>query len=416
VLSRQPTQRQLDFLDWEFGIFLHFGIRTFYEGWKDWDERPMEASRFDPSELDCDQWARVAKEAGAGYMVMTSKHHDGFANWPSAYSEFGVKRAPWKDGQGDVVKEYVEACRHHGLKVGLYYSPAEKDQRRFEDASEYDTYFINQIREILEPYGTIDILWFDGAGSENHTYDWPRIVAAVREMQPEVMIFEMADPSMRWIGNESGIAPFGHSNLTSEMPESIVSEREAAPWFLPGECDCMIRDDYWFYQDHDRETVKSVDELVGLYCNSVGQGANLLVNIGPDRRGLLPEPDVSAILGMRKELNRRFSQPVTTWEQVKQADDQAWSYEASDHFLFDHVILQEDLSHGEFVTEFEIEIQTGVHGIRVCVYRGSTIGHKQIVQLPTTRARTVTVRVTSEQGRGALRSMEVHYVAGLDRE
>ena len=201
-----PTARQLEYQDWEMGIFLHFGIRTFHEGHRDWDGKPMDLARFDPATLNCDQWVVTAKRAGMHYAVLVCKHHDGFANWPSKHSRFTVAQTPWRGGQGDVVREFTDACRRHGLKIGLYYSPAEWGGTRFGDEAAYDEHFLAQITELLEGYGDIDILWFDGCGSEGHTYDWPRIVAEIRRMQPNLLLFNMGDPDFRWVGNESGVA------------------------------------------------------------------------------------------------------------------------------------------------------------------------------------------------------------------
>ena len=112
-------KEQLDFLNWEFGVFFHFGIRTFCEGHKDWDMKPMALSAFDPAQLDCDEWIRTVWEAGGKYAVLVCKHHDGFANWPSKYTEYSVKNTPWKDGRGDVVREFTQACRKYGIKQGF---------------------------------------------------------------------------------------------------------------------------------------------------------------------------------------------------------------------------------------------------------------------------------------------------------
>ena len=199
---------QLDFLRWEFGVFFHFGIRTFYEGHADWDGKPMSLDAFDPKELDCGEWLKAASDAGARYAVLVCKHHDGFANWPSAYTEYSVKHTPWRGGKGDVVREFTDACRRYGLKVGLYYSPAQFGSAQT-DAKAYDDYFIAQITELLTQYGKIDYLWFDGCGSEGHTYDTQRIVRAIRTLQPQILLFNMWDPDTRWVGNESGVARRG---------------------------------------------------------------------------------------------------------------------------------------------------------------------------------------------------------------
>ena len=155
-----PAKGQLEFMDWEFGVFFHFGIRSFFLGHRDWDNQPMPASAFNPDQLDCEQWIRTASEAGATYAILVCKHHDGFANWPTKYSDYSVAQTPWKDGKGDVVREYVDACRKYGLKVGLYYSPAQwGGSTSFSEAKEYDDYFIGQISELLTNYGRICLLY-----------------------------------------------------------------------------------------------------------------------------------------------------------------------------------------------------------------------------------------------------------------
>ena len=203
-------EKKLEFLDWEYGMFFHFGIRSFFPGHHDWDGKEMPAEAFNPKELDCEQWIKVAKEAGCKYAILTAKHHDGFALWPSEYSKYSVKNTPWKDGKGDVIREFVDACRKYDLKVGLYYSPAQWGTHAipFSNAKEYDDYFINQIGELLTNYGKIDYLWFDGCGSENHEYDKKRIVKAIGDMQPDILTFCDPEwtPGSRWIGNEDGYA------------------------------------------------------------------------------------------------------------------------------------------------------------------------------------------------------------------
>lgn len=161
-----PTMKQRSFMDWEFGVMFHFGIRSFYKHHVDWDGLPMPQEVFDPDRLDCGQWISTAKEAGARYAVLVCKHHDGFANWPTAYSDYSVAHTPWRNGQGDVVRCFTDACRKYGLKVGLYYSPAQwGGATPFAQGRDYDDYFIAQITELLTGYGVVDYLWFDGCGS-----------------------------------------------------------------------------------------------------------------------------------------------------------------------------------------------------------------------------------------------------------
>ena len=393
----KPTKRQLEYQDWEFGIFLHFGIRTFYEGHRDWDEKPMDANAFSPTKLDCDQWCEVAKSGGASYMVLVAKHHDGFASWPSKYTDFCVSSSPWKKGKGDVVKEFTDACRKHDLKVGLYYSPADWTCPVYDDPKAYDDYFINQITEILEPYGQVDMLWFDGCGSENHEYDWKRIIGEIRRMQPNILIFNMGDPDYRWCGNEAGLAPYPYSNIVDSVDFSIqTDEKEALKkhLWLPVECDLMMRDHNWFYQESDIDTVKGPEELMGIYDLSVGRGANMLLNIGPDREGLLPDPDAVNLMTFGEDLKKRFAVPVLTFDCFEQ-EENSWIAGCKEKNVhLDQLVIMEDLTEGEAIKSFEIWVTSYVGGNSVLIYQGSNIGHKHIASFPTVRARLVKLVVT----------------------
>ena len=381
-------QEQLDFLSWEFGVFFHFGIRTFYEGHKDWDGKPMALSAFNPAGLACEEWIRTVWEAGGKYAVLVCKHHDGFANWPSAYTEYSVKNTPWQQGQGDVVREFTDACRKYGIRVGLYYSPAQFGSAQM-SAKEYDDYFINQIRELLCNYGRIDYLWFDGCGSEGHQYDTARIVEEIRACQPHILLFNMWDPDTRWVGNEAGIAHSPNDLMVDALDFSILTEERDALTrvkFLPAECDCRMRLENWFYSDSDGDTVKSVDELMGLYYYSVGRGANLLLNIGPDRSGKLPAADKMALLAFGEKiraLSRDFIPCVCTREEKKLT----LSMEMR---LVNHVILAEELS-SEEIGQFEIQVYPYPYGAPVTVYRGTTIGHKAICPFPTVRTTKIEI-------------------------
>ena len=381
-------QEQLDFLDWEFGVFFHFGIRTFYEGHKDWDGKPMALSAFDPAELDCEAWIRTVWEAGGKYAVLVCKHHDGFANWPSAYTEYSVKNTPWQQGQGDVVRQFTDACRKYGIRVGLYYSPAQFGSAQM-SAKEYDDYFINQIRELLCNYGRIDYLWFDGCGSEGHEYDTARIVKEIRACQPHILLFNMWDPDTRWVGNEAGVAHSPNYLMVDELDFSVLTDRRdslSRAKFLPAECDCRMRLDNWFYSDSDEDTVKSVDELMGLYYYCVGRGANLLLNIGPDRSGKLPEADKSALLAFGEKI-RALSRDYILCKESYGEKKLTLSMELS---LVNHVILSEELSEEE-IEQFEIRVYPHPYGAPVTVYRGTTVGHKAICPFPTIRTTKVEI-------------------------
>lgn len=407
----KPTKRQLEFLDWEFGAFFHFGLRSFYPGFTDWDKRDMDEKVFNPTQLDCESWLREFKDAGATYAILVCKHHDGFANWPTKYSDYSVANTPWKDGKGDVVREFTDACRKLDMKVGIYYSPAQRDWSRFTSNEEYDDYFIGQIGELLYNYGKIDYLWFDGCGSEGHEYDKPRIIKAIREAQPEVLIFNMWDPDTRWIGNEGGWAPLPNFNtvdalnfsvMTDELDTNTITELK----FMPGECDTNLRST-WFDCEDNEDTIYETDELVGLYYMSIGRGANFLLNIGPDARGLLPEPDVKRLREFGAEIKRRFGENAhieSFGDVLRRRDNGSYVIKSSDRTMVNHVIIKENLTEGESVKEFKI------YSDNCLVYTGYNIGHKAICMFPTVKTSSIRVEITSHDGDYVIDDIKAYYV------
>lgn len=435
-----PTEKQLRFLDWEFGVFFHFGIRSFFLNHDDWDGKEMPASAFNPDRLDCRQWVQVAKDMGAAYTILTCKHHDGFANWPTAYSDYSVAHTPWRGGKGDVVREYVDACRALDIKVGLYYSPAQwQGGTPFSDDAAYDDYFIHQITELLTNYGKIDYLWFDGCGSEHHEYDRDRIVRTIRSLQPEILIFEMWDPDTRWVGNEAGYAPMPNPNTVTGLDFSVMTTTQRSlggARFLPAECDCMLRNT-WFDCRENEDTIKSVDQLVGMYELSVGHGANLLLNIGPNRHGLLNDADVARVQEFGAALRRRYGTPlpfeaVRPYESAHETAPNTvcirmphWVEDApykgdsgaetrAVNAMVDTVVLAEDLTAGESVQEFRIyaNLPQFPRSKRICVYHGDTIGHKCICRFPAMYTGQLSVEVLRSNGDWRIASMQAFYTAG----
>lgn len=407
---RKIRKEQLDFLDWEFGVFFHFGIRTFYEGHKDWDMQEMPLDGFNPTSLDCEQWIKTIKEAGAKYAILVCKHHDGFANWPSEYTEYSVANTPWKNGKGDVVREFVDACRKYDVKIGLYYSPAQFGSNKM-NGKEYDDYFINQLSELLTHYGVIDYLWFDGNGSEEHQYDTVRIVNEIRRMQPDILIFNMWDPDTKWVGNESGMVRMPNYNVvkdldfsvSTEVLDSLDSER-----FLPSECDCRIRLENWFYSDEDLHTLKNVDELMGIYYYSVGKGANLLLNIGPDRRGLLPDADSKRVIEFGNKIKKIFSNPIQKTYGIIKADN-VYTINLEKDTLIDHIVLEEKIDNGDHIEKFSIYIYPYSYGKPILVYEGTTVGHKHICKIPTFRTNKVDVVINRENGKHEMKDINLFY-------
>ena len=422
----KPTKNQLEFLDWECGTFFHFGIRSFFPGHKDWDGIEMPAEAFDPCELDCEQWICAAKEMGATYAILTAKHHDGFALWPSAYSRYSVANTPWKNGKGDVIREFVDACRKYDLKVGLYYSPAQWGSTaiKFENGKEYDDYFINQISELLGNYGKIDYLWFDGCGSEGHVYDSKRIVGEIFRLQPEILTFcdPEWNPCVRWVGNEDGYASLDNPLVVSKTDFSELAKEEqilTESHFLPAECDCRLRAT-WFY-DNNEETIKSVDELFGMYEMSVGHGSNFLLNVGPDNRGLIADADLRPL----RELGERIRQYRTavalpefqqTGEReytlaVAEENARAWKYDVQVG-VANRIVLMEDLEDGQSVTSFRLWAYLPTYQKKkILIFEGKTIGHKLICHFGAIRGSKYVLEITGAEGTPKIRDMKAYFIS-----
>ena len=424
-MNLKPTKGQLDFLKWEFGVFLHFGIRSFYPGRVDWDGIEMPPEGFNPDSLDCDQWLQAIKAAGATYAVLTAKHHDGFALWQSAYSNYGVSNTPWKDGKGDVVKEFTDACRRHGIKVGLYYSPAQWGSRaiKFQDGKEYDDYFVNQITELLGNYGKIDYLWFDGCGSEGHVYDRDRIMGTILRLQPHIMTFY--DPewgsTVRWVGNEDGYASLHNPLNVSEWDFSEKTEKSVALsklYCMPTECDCKLRRT-WFF-DNNENTIKPLEELFGMYEGSVGRGSNFLLNVGPDNHGLICTADLNALLALGAKIKEAYSAPHDFGQLEANGDE--YSIAHADFYkpkpdptvgLTNRIVLEEDMSDGQSIQSFRVYAHLPFYKHkRILVYSGCTVGNKLICQIPAIRTPKITVEITQSNGEHKLSSIKAYFVKG----
>jgi len=321
-----PSPRQLAWHDMDAYGFIHFSINTFTD--KEWGYGDESEKVFNPTDFDADQIARVAKEGGLRGLVLTCKHHDGFCLWPSKYTEHSVKNSPWRDGKGDMVKEFADACRKHGLKFGAYLSPWDRNHKDY-GHPEYLAYYRNQLRELMTNYGPIFEVWFDGANGgdgyyggarttrkiDNRTYyDWNNTRKIVRELQPSACMFSDGGPDCRWIGNEAGFASptcWNTINVADKWPghadlgQLNRGQRDGTHW-IPGEVDVSIRPG-WFYHASQDSKVKTASHLLKIYYESVGRGCNLLLNLPPDRRGQIHENDVKALVEWGRILKATFA-------------------------------------------------------------------------------------------------------------
>lgn len=388
MTTTTPTPGQLAWQELGVGVFIHFGVNTF--AGKEWSDGTLPASSFNPTELDAEQWAQTAKEAGARYLILTAKHHDGFCLWPTATTDYSVATSPWRNGTGDVVREVADACAKQGIGLGLYLSPWDRNAESYEDPARYDDFYLRQLTELCTNYGPLMELWFDGAGSAGRSYDWDRIATVIDRHQPDAMIFNMGKPTIRWVGNEDGLAADPVSYVVESTAESQYTDTSRAlaeSAYLPPECDVSIRRG-WFWHPDDQP--KTTEHLLAIYYKSVGLGANLLLNLPPDDRGLIPAEDRVRLQDWRRELDRRFAHRVDA--KIIHDDDGA-TLVLPATATFNHIELVEALDNGQRIAGHSIFANDAV------VAAGQSVGIKRIHQVAPVTAGSLRVALQGDAPR-----------------
>ena len=314
-----PSPRQLGWSELEFYNFLHFTVNTFTD--KEWGYGDEDPAVFNPTAFDADAIVEVLKSAGSQGVILTCKHHDGFCLWPTATTDHSIRHSPYKNGKGDIVREVSAAAARHGLKFGVYLSPWDRNQASY-GRPQYIDLYRRQLRELLTGYGPIFEIWHDGANGGDgfyggarqkriidklHYYHWPETWQLERELQPGAVIFSDVGPDVRWVGNEKGIAgstcwatytphsPNGGPGSPGDViaAESTTGTRNGKFW-MPAECDVSIRPG-WFWHPAENAKVRTPAQLLDLYFESTGRGASFLLNVPPDRRGLIHDTDAQSL-------------------------------------------------------------------------------------------------------------------------
>jgi alpha-L-fucosidase len=405
----RPTPAQLVWQRDELALFLHFGVNTFTD--REWGDGRESPAIFNPSRFDAGQWARAARAAGFRAMVLTAKHHDGFCLWPTKTTRHSVASSPFRGGNGDVVREFVDACRAEGLRAGLYCSPWDRNHPAYGDSPRYNDVFCDQLTELLTGYGDIHEVWFDGANGEGpngkkQEYDFPRFWSLVKRLQPESVIFSDAGPDVRWIGNERGVA--GETNWSTVDPRIVPvpgmsgdevmrsltqGDRDGTVW-RPGETDVSIRPG-WFYHPAEDARVKTVDQLVGLYFTSVGRNSKLLLNVPPTRDGLLHDTDVARLAGMRARLDALFADNLVMGVDpvFRRTGDRSGIMEADlgRTVTVGISMLREDIEFGQLVDRYVIE--GAGDGGWVTMATGTTIGYCKLDRFAPVHVRRIRVTI-----------------------
>lgn len=448
-----PTENQMRWQEMEYYAFVHFSINTYTnEAWGYGDE---DINLFNPEELDCRQWARICKEAGMKGIIVTAKHHSGFCLWPSKYTEYSVKKSPWKDGKGDVVKELADACKEYGLKLGIYLSPWDRNAASY-GSPEYITYFRNQLTELLTNYGDVFEVWFDGANGgtgyyggarENRKidrtvyYDWKNTYDLIRKLQPKIVIWndggDRAD--LRWVGTESGYVGetnWSLLNATGEVPEDMLRHGvEDGDSWVPGEVNTSIRPE-WFYHPDEDARVKKLPKLLDTYYESIGRNGTLLLNFPIMPNGLIHENDEKEIqqmtkvvkedfaINLAKKTNLQASNVRGKTSQFKASklidneDDTYWSTDDNvtqasvtmdfkNPTTFNRFLIQEHIKLGQRVKAFKVEALINGQWKELAVE--TTIGYKRILRLQTVTATKMRFTILDSKAAPTISNMGVYY-------
>ena len=438
-----PSKQQLAWHDMEFYLFAHFGPNTFTD--KEWGEGDEPVDVFNPTALDCEQWCRIAKAAGAKGIIITAKHHDGFCLWPSKYSTHTVRESKWRNGKGDVLRELSTACKKYGLKFGVYLSPWDRNHPKY-GTPQYNDVFVNMMKEIFQNYGPIWEFWWDGANGEGpngkrQEYDWKRFEKTIRQLSPSTVVFSDIGPDIRWVGNEKGIA--GETNwnfldttgfkrgLGAPPNDTLQQGNINGKHWIPAECDVSIRPG-WFYHSKEDNAVKSPEQLFDLYLKSVGRGANFLLNVPPDRRGLINEHDSLSLMkfntfrresfkknlalkgkgylstpGGRKSTSKFSDGNLSTYESSTKADVMLIKFEKQSDI--NCIVIRESLNDGQQVKNFRVLLMDEGNSL-LKELKGTTVGRKRILTFPTTSVQNIGLIIDDQKKIAGISEFEVFLI------
>lgn len=436
-----PSKEQLQWQEKEFYLFMHFGPNTFTN--KEWGNGKENPSDFNPTELDCEQWARIAKQAGAKGIIITAKHHDGFCLWPSKFSMHTVRESKWRNGKGDVLKELSAACEKAGIEMGVYISPWDRNHPAYGTPA-YNDIYLSTMKELLTNYGQFFELWWDGANGEGpngrkQQYTFKRFEDSAFKWQPQLVIFSDIGPGARWVGNEKGIIGNTNWNLLDTAgfkrglgapPNDTLNQGNMyGKTWIPAEADVSIRPG-WFYRASEDAKVKSPQTLFSLYLKSVGNGGNLLLNVPPDTRGKIADVDSAALVGFHTLLHHAFQKDIlqqatittdagsaaqlksltdhnsnTYWVSSKQNNTQL-EFRLPRQTNVNTLVLEEMIKYGQRVISFTIEVFDGQR--YETVFKGTTIGRKKIASFPPQNTNRIRVTIEAAKAMPVLRSIAAY--------
>lgn len=449
VINPIPSKKQVDWQALEYYGFIHFNMNTFTNlEWGEGQENPV---NFNPTNLDCNQWARIAKKAGMKGLILTVKHHDGFALYPSKFTTHTVAKSNWKNGKGDVVKELSEACKKYGIKLGIYLSPWDRNHPDY-GTDKYNFIYAEMQKELLTNYGPIFEFWYDGANGEGpngkkQIYDWPLFNNTVLKYQPNAIQFSDSGPDIRWVGNERGFAydktwsPINRDEIYPGFPKFNLyrnGQQDGSHWVSP-EVDVSIRPGWYYHADQDLK-VKSPDSLMKIYVASVGKNSNLLLNIPVDRRGLIHPNDSTSMIGFKQLRDKGLVNLLTTKDQINTSSTHSgkpnsglidkssktfWAANIEDQGpkisiklqtpkMINALLVQEPIFMGQRIIQFKVTL-TDENGAKEEIFC-QTIGNKRIVTFKQKKVKNIEIDFLKSRGQVLISNVEVLHLISTRNE
>ncbi len=425
----KPTKEQVQWADCEIGALIHFDINVYepeYRWRGQWDYNP-DPKIFNPTELNTDQWVKAIKDMGGQYAVLVVKHCTGFCLWPTRAHDYSIKRSPWKNGQGDILAEFIQSCKKYDVHPGVYYSAAANGYLKVdnpglvnskdpEEQKAYNAIVEQQLEEIYFKYGEFFEIWFDG-GCLPPEKGGPDIVSLLHQYQPQAVVFqgpEGTNSLIRWVGNERGVAPYPcwsttHTTTSSGGEQEIdrLHGNPDGPLWCPGEADFPIRhggwQGGWFYHPENTKYLMSLETLLDKYYTTVGRNTNMLIGVVIDQRGLVPEVDVQRMKEFGDEIKKRFVNPAA--KTSGSGNDVMVTFEPQ---LVNQVVLMEDIKDGERTRAFEILGKQGEKWIPLG--EGSCIGHKYIQRFKDVELSAVKVKINKSIAKPIIRELSAYHI------
>lgn len=412
-----PTPQQLAWQKLETTVFFHFGINTFTG--REWGDGTESPTLFNPTNLNTDQWCKTVKNAGFKLVIITAKHHDGFCLWQTKTTKHSVASSPWKNGEGDVVKELQKSCEKYGLKFGIYLSPWDRNATSYGNSPAYNQFFLEQLTELLTNYGTIDEVWFDGACGEGpngkiQEYDFPAYYELIKKLMPNAVVAVSGD-DVRWVGNEAGFGrdtewsvtvlqndvrkeakiankKLGISTTSKELgSKELIEKAEKMVWW-PSEVDVSIRQG-WFFHPKDDARVKTAEQLVDIYFNSVGKNSVLLLNIPPNKEGLIAKQDSINLAEYGQFLRQMYAEnkleKTKIWKSKELNESRIFDVKKEEKFNV--IELAEQIRYGQRIESFSVEVLE--NNVWKTIFEGTTIGYKRLLRLPLLNTEKIRINI-----------------------